>query len=342
MKSFMNSLVANEALRQRLGDDILGGSFSHAYILEGRKGSGRHTIAYLAAAALACEQKKQDGVPLPCMTCPACRKILSKLSPDVILVGTEDKASIGVDAIRFLREDVPLVPNDLDNKIYIIENADKMTVQAQNAFLLTLEEPPEYVGFILLCEDASYMLETIRSRAPILRTEPISRKLIDEYIQKNNRRASSMKANSPSDYEELLMASDSAIGRALELLDTKSLTPVLTARALAKDFISAAIEQNSSASLSLASRFSQKRDILSNELDLISLALRDLAMLKKSENAPLCFYSSREDALDICEQISIGRIMKLCSAVSLISDRINRNANVKLTIISLLSEADML
>ena len=182
MRQYMNNIIANESLRNRLCEDIIEGTLSHAYIIEGKRGSGKHTVATLTAAALACEEKKNAELPLPCMNCPSCRKILQGLSPDVIKVSSLEKATIGVDTIRFLKEDVSLVPNDLENKVYIIEEADKMTDQAQNAFLLTLEEPPSYVVFFLLCENSEKLLETIKSRAPILRTEPVSIELIDEYI----------------------------------------------------------------------------------------------------------------------------------------------------------------
>ncbi|MBQ8141288.1 MAG: hypothetical protein IJ038_06320 [Clostridia bacterium] len=343
MKPYMEALIANDSLRQRLCGDILGGRFSHAYIIDGVKGSGKHTIAYLAAAALACEKKDDTDAPLPCMKCQACKKILNKLSPDVITIGCDGRATMGIDSIRFLKEDVFLVPNELDNKIYIIEDADKMTPQAQNAFLLTLEEPPSYTGFILLCEDALSLLETIRSRAPVLRAEPIPVELIDEYIRKTDRRASQMKETSPSDYAELLMSAENGIGRALELLDPKALSPILTQRKLVKDFVKTAVDRNSHAeALALLSRFSSKRDGLAKELSQINTALRDLIVIKKSENAPLCFYESRDTALELCEKASIGRLMKLMSALSEAIDKIARNANVRLTLISLLSESDMI
>lgn len=343
MKQFMNSIIANELLRRRLCLDIQNGSLLHAYIIEGVKGSGKHTVARLTAAALACERKENDSLPLPCMTCPACRKILEGLSPDVITVGCDGKATMGVDSVRFLREDVYIVPNELEHKLYIIEDADKMTVQAQNAFLLTLEEPPSYAVFLLLCENADALLETIRSRAPVLRTEPIAPQLIDEYISKSDRRAAQMKLSAPQDYAELIMSAANGIGKALELLEPKALTPVLASRKLTKDFIYAALTRDShEKALSLITRFSSKRDALANELLSIQSALRDVIVTKKSENAPLCFYESRDSVLELCEMTSIGELMKLSAAISRASDQIARNANVRLTLISLLSDAEMI
>jgi DNA polymerase-3 subunit delta' len=343
MKRFMEQIVQNDGLKNRICSDILMGSFSHAYIIEGVKGSGKHTIARLSAAALSCERKNDDSAPLPCGKCEACRKILEFLSPDVITVGTEGKATLGVDSIRFMREDVYTPPNDLEHKIYIIEDADKMTVQAQNAFLLTLEEPPAYAGFILLCENAGALLETIRSRAPILRTEPISRQNIDRYITANDKRAATLKASAPKDYAELIAASENGIGKALSLLEPKELSPILERRRLAKDFISLATSNGSHKdAFALLSRFSQKRDALSEELKLIYVALRDLAILKKSENAELCFYETKDAALEASDAARTSELFRLISTVSDSIDSITRNANVRLTMISLMSEIGML
>ena len=343
MKRFMEQIVQNDGLKNRICSDILSGSFSHAYIIEGVRGSGKHTIARLAAAALSCERKNDGTAPLPCGSCEACRKILGSLSPDVITVGSEGKATIGVDSVRFLREDVYTVPNDLDHKIYIIEDADKMTAQAQNAFLLTLEEPPSYVGFLLLCENAGALLETIRSRAPILRTEPISRENIDLYITANDRRASSLKATAPDDYAELLAASENGIGKALSLLDQKELLPILEKRRLARDFVALSIKKGShKESLSLLQRFSTKRDALAEELRLIHTALRDLAVLKKSENSSLCFYASKATALEESEAASTSEIFRLMGILTTAIDNVSRNSNVKLTMISLMSDIGIL
>ena len=136
----MGSIVGNERLRQKLCLDILAGRLAHAFIIEGKRGTGKHTLALNTAAALACSAKDATDSDVPCGTCPECKKIFEGKSPDIITVGCEGKTTLGVDAVRFLKEDVHTVPNDLDFKLYIIEDADKMTVQAQNALLLTLDQ----------------------------------------------------------------------------------------------------------------------------------------------------------------------------------------------------------
>ena len=343
MKRYMDDIVANSALRQRIGEDIISGNFLHAYILEGNCGSGKHTIAKYIAASLACERKADNSAPLPCKTCSGCKKILADLSPDVITVTSDGKASLGVDKIRFLKEDVHIIPNELDDKIYIIEDADKMTTQAQNALLLTLEEPPSYARFILLCENSELLLETIKSRAPIMRTEPIPTHLIDEYISKKDVRALQMKASAPEDYAELLMSASFGIGRALELLDAKKFAPILENRRLVRDFLALVIGTDRSQSpITLLRRFAAKRDALAEQIDLLRLALRDLIVSKKSDSATLCFFASREQVSELCDATSIANLFKISNAADAAAERISRNANVRLTLVSLLSDTDMI
>ena len=343
MKQFMEQIIANDSFRQRLCSDILNDRLSHAYIIEGVKGSGKHTVARATAAALSCENKRDDSMPLPCGECRSCKKILGFISPDVITVGCGDRATMGVDSIRFLWEDIYVIPNDLDHKVYIIEDADKMTEQAQNAFLLSLEEPPSYVLFLLLCEDAGAFLETIRSRAPVLRTEAVSREQIDAYISASDRRAAQMKISEPLKYEELLMSAGNGIGQALELLEPKNFAPVLERRKLVKDFVRCALDNSSSEqAISIMRAFSTKREALSMELELIYTALRDILAVKKSDTVELCFYESRDTVFELSEKVSASKLVKLCDSVFEISERVERNSNVRLSLLSLLSGAEMI
>lgn len=342
MKDCFNTVVGNKALCRRLADDIISSRLPHALILEGPHGTGKHTIARLTAAALICE-KKETGAPLPCLSCLSCRKAIEHKSPDIIVVGRDDKATIGVDAVRFIKEDVSIVPNDSDRKIYIIEDADKLTIQAQNALLLTLEEPPSYVHFFLLCENSGLLLETIRSRAPVLRTELLSKEDIDKYISTTDRRAAQMKLSDPHTYGELIMASGYGIGRALEFLDPKVFSPIIQMRSLADDFIAATIRpKDVTEALMLLSRFSNKRDQLSLQLSTVIDALRDLMVIKKSDAAPLCFYADRERAIELSDEASAVFLFKLYESLCEAQDEISQNANVKLCLMKLASKTGIL
>ncbi len=342
MRQYMSRVVGNRALREKLCTDILSDKLPHAFIIEGAKGTGKHTIAMQTAAALACTKKTEEG-DFPCCECQACKKVLEAKSPDVTVIGTEGKATLGVEAIRFLKNDVVTVPNDLEFKLYIIEDADKMTVQAQNAFLLTLEEPPSYVRFMLLCESAELLLETIRSRAPVLHTEKIDNETLDGYICTADRRAAQLKLSSPSEYAELIMASKHGIGTALEYLDPKKFLPVKEMRKLVTemcDFATSAA--GTKRVLPLINAFSQKRDILLKQLALLSEAVADLLVLKKSDGVTLHFFADRDKAAELCDRVSISFLYNFEQAVITATDNIERNANVRLTMIKMISDAHII
>lgn len=336
----MPAIIGNETLKARLCHGVLTHSLPHAFILEGPRGSGKHTLAKMCAAALACTEQEDPQLPLPCMRCLSCRKILEGKSPDLITVGTEGKATVGVDAIRFLKEDIHVVPNDLDYKIYMIEDADRMTPQAQNALLLSLEEPPAYVHFFLLCENAGVLLETIRSRAPILRTEPIAKEDMDRYLCEHEPKAKQMKLSSPKQYAELLQASGSGIGQALEYLNTASFAPVLEQRMLISDFVESAVHGKDV--FPFLPRFSTKRELLKDQLNTLCDALRDLILLKKSENLSLLFFAEQNVAIELCDSVSLSFLYRMQEAVTKAIEDNTRNVNTRLLLMRMLSASQLI
>ncbi len=339
----LTAIIGNEALRTRFGEDARLGRFPHACILEGAKGTGKHTIATMTAAALVCEHKNDNTAPIPCLTCRNCKKILEGKFPDLIIVGREDKATLGIDAIRFLKEDVHIIPNDADAKTYLIEDADLMTPQAQNAFLLTLEEPPSYVHFFLLCEHSELLLETIRSRAPIFRTEPLSTDEIDRYLCEKDSRAAEMKRLHPLEYADLLTASGAGIGQALAYLDPKVWAPVRARRVLVRDVITAAVQRvGAKKILSLLFKLPQKREPLEDHLLSAADAVRDLMLLKKSDSAPLSFYSDRAEASELSDQASLLFLDGLLRAILQAVEDNHKNANIRLCLLHLATSAELI
>ena len=326
-----DALIGSEALRKRLATDVREGKLSHAYIIEGAVGSGKRTLARELCAALACTDRESGRIP--CGTCMACRKIYEGKCPDIIRITRGTKAGIGVDDVRFLRADVLTPPNDLDSKIYIIEDADTMTVQAQNALLLTLEEPPAYVLFLLLCQSATAMLETIRSRAPKVTLRPVPTDDIRAYLTNKERAFSAL---SKAEQEEILMIAGGSIGRAKELLDPKERGPIVARRELASEFVEQQTGKwESTQALTLMTRLGSKREDILPVLESVQTALRDLALLKRTENAPLCFYTDREKALEMCDRASLQGILALSERVESCRKALLRNANVRLTLTTL-------
>ena len=170
-------ILGNEKIRHHLRESIIKKSISHAYILAGDSGIGKSKIAREFAMELICE--KHTG----CGECPACRQFLADAYPDFFYMDAEGKESIGIDRIREnIVNDVSIRPYHGKVKIYIIDEADKMTVGAQNALLKTIEEPPEYVVILLLVRNMSLLLETIRSRCIKLLLSAVSNDRIKSWL----------------------------------------------------------------------------------------------------------------------------------------------------------------
>jgi DNA polymerase-3 subunit delta' len=349
------AVIGNTALMERLERDIRAGRLSHAYVLDGRKGSGRHTVARRVCAAIACENRPGQGervadtdqmglfdlldpiprktvdpnAPLPCLTCPACEKVLEGKCPDIHVIGREGKASIGVEAVRFLKQDVLIPPNDLDTKIYIIEDAETMTVQAQNALLLTLEEPPPYVLFLLLCDGSDALLETIRSRAPVLRTQPIPDETVRAYLRE--RRCTL----SDEDLDAVILRADGCIGQALTWADGRAVKPILKLRALCDEFMEACATRRYDRLPAVLSGFGNKRDGVEEAIALIRLAVRDLILLRHGEEVKLKYYTLRDHAEELAGRFTTRFLLKLYQALNTASASLEANGNVRLTLMQL-------
>lgn len=337
MKTSMPDIVGNISLRHRLCEDILNNSLSHAYILAGPRGSGKHRIAMQYAAAVACENKHDQDLPLPCSRCPSCRKILEGKSPDVITV-KKDGLSVKIGQIRELQTDVRTVPNDLDDKFYFIEDAQTMTRDAQNAFLLTLEEPPSFVHFFLLCDSAEPLLETVRSRAPVLRTEPISSAEIRKYLLQTNEAAAKLAQTDAAAFSDLLAIADGSIGRAEELVDEKEREPHVLRRKTAEELVSLALHRNIVPLLDLINSLPTKQDELLPILSTAGVVLRDLIALKQSGDAPLCFYVDREIAMEKAYSFSLSAMLSLYDVLTDTADTISKNVNMKLCLTAMIAK----
>lgn len=156
-------------IKNRFSTMALENRFPHAILLEGGNPKSLLALANQLAMIAVCTDPQKK----PCNQCAHCKKAKTGNHPDIITVLETDKKrkSISVDLIRWLREDAIVQPNEAPKKVYLIPKAETMTREAQNALLKLLEEPPAYAVFLLLCDQATAMLSTIRSRSQIYSLE---------------------------------------------------------------------------------------------------------------------------------------------------------------------------
>lgn len=157
-----DGLSVSNRFKEKIEAAIINGKLSHAIILEGSDSETRLKAAKEIAKAVICTSDRIR----PCGVCAGCRKADSMSHPDIHFLFKDDSsANIKVDQIRLLKHDAALLPNDCDKSVFIVNEAQYMNPQAQNALLKILEEPADYVTFILTCNSKSAFLETIVSRA---------------------------------------------------------------------------------------------------------------------------------------------------------------------------------
>ncbi len=172
-------IIGQEQIKEHLQNALSSKKISHAYIINGEKSSGKEFVAKVFAMALQCEK----GGTEPCQECHSCRQALSANQPDIICVSHEKPNTISVDDIRVqINNDVAIKPYSSPYKIYIVNEAEKMTPQAQNAILKTLEEPPEYAVIMLLTTNVDALLPTILSRCVVLNMKPVEDSKILRYL----------------------------------------------------------------------------------------------------------------------------------------------------------------
>ncbi len=176
-----DQIVGHDNIIQHMQHAYSMSKISHAYILEGDEGMGKKRLAGTYAKLLQCENPR-DGKA--CHSCSSCKQFESSNHPDVIHITPTKKTGYGVNDIREqILQDIHIKPYKSQYKIYIIEKADTMTVQAQNSLLKTIEEPPSYGVFFLLATNTRRFLQTILSRTVTLVLKPIALDLIQAYMQ---------------------------------------------------------------------------------------------------------------------------------------------------------------
>ncbi len=312
MKRIFPTLIGNPYIKEYIGEDIAKGINSHAYIIEGSEGSGKHTAAALIASALSCENRNSQDHPLPCGVCSNCKKITKGISGDVVYVNRGDKATLGVDVIRGIREGIFVTPNDSDYRTYIIEEADKMTEAAQNALLLTLEEPPSFVVFLLLTEDSSKLLETVRSRAQTVRCQSFLQDEIRSYLSQNDSVSDVIRRN-PQKLDDAVAMAGGTIGKALGiLLDSSTDSEALQLRIEALNIIPYLCRGRSSELLSaVMSQRSRAGAEVKEILIMIMCAVRDMIAVKKSMSPGLTFYTSIEEAQKLSSETPLRKLITI-------------------------------
>lgn len=316
-------IIGQEHMTGHLQNAIRMGKVSHAYIIQGEAGSGKKLLADVFATTLQCE----EGGIEPCGHCQSCKQAVSGNHSDIRRV-THEKASISVDDIRLqLNNDILVKPYSRPYKVYIIDEAEKMTEQAQNAMLKTIEEPPEYAVIILLTVNAKLLLPTILSRCILLNVRPVARGQIKKLLTEHYGIASFM-AEVAADFADGVPGKAIAYAQSGEFVDLKDEVIRVLRR-----LDSMPAEEIYKKVKEWAGRKAELSDILS----LINLWYRDVLVMKSTGGSGrLVFREEEKDLSAQAEQMSYARIEECIQAVETTRQRMSANVNLEVSLEMLL------
>lgn len=306
----------NTPLVEQLRRSAASGRSSHAYLFLGGAGAGKRLIANTFAKALQCEGEKR-----PCDSCKSCHAFNHGNHPDVIYFQPlkNGKTYTIEDVREQLLETVDLKPFQYEKKIYIIEKADTLNIQSQNALLKTLEEPPAHAVFLLLAERAEAFLPTILSRVVVMKIRPLSAETIADYL---------MQTGHLAEESHILSAyAQGRIGQALELVEDEGF------REMRQDILGK-LEALPSMSEGDAYLLAKDFEVYKNDLrflDIMELWYRDLLTAKSLREEGYLIQRDKKDAIFRAAKEPAALLAKKAAAVRTARMRLAQNTNFRLT-----------
>ena len=291
---------------------------SHAYILNGERGSGKKMLANLFASTLQCEK----GGPDPCNECHSCKQAESGNHPDIIQVTHEKPNTISVEDVRTqVNNDIMIKPYQGPYKIYIISEADLMTPQAQNALLKTIEEPPEYAVIFLLTENAQMLLPTITSRCVMLKLRNIKDTLIKKYL---------METVKVPDYKADMCTAfaQGNMGRAIMLANSEHFNEI---REEAVQLLKYIDEMDLNEVVKAIKRISAYKLEINDYLDIIMIWYRDVLIYKATQDVTKVVFKDQLSCIKArARKSSYEGIEKILESLEKAKSRLKANVNFDL------------
>ncbi len=273
-----HQIIGHESIIEHLQNSIQAGKVSHAYIFHGEEGMGKKLLASVFAKTLQC----MEGGIRSCNKCLSCMQSETGNQPDVAWV-THEKLSISVDDIRVqVNGDIRIKPFSSPYKIYIIDSAEKLTEQAQNALLKTMEDPPEYAVILLLVKNINVILPTILSRCVVLNLKPVDKKTIKAFL---------MEQYQIPDYMAEVAADFSGgnVGKAVKYASSEDFERKKEDVLHILRYID---EMELSEVISGIKTISENKPVIEDYIDLMMLWYRDVLMLKATNNPNLLLYKN--------------------------------------------------
>ena len=311
-------MYGNEDVKSLFAACIKENRLSHAYMLVGPAGCGKKTLT----EAVAMELARRDGAGEELVA-----KIASGHSPDVLTIPTEEKR-IGIDTVRSFVSTVYLTPNELDFKMYIFDDADRLTPQAQNALLKIIEEPPKRVYIFLLCQNPGSLLGTVRSRVISVNMQTFDADEIRAYLAENG----GFDGADEERTDFAMKMSGGALGAVKELISPEN--GEYEAYKKAAELVASLGKKNRSVSyfefLSSLTAFADSGEKLSLLLKYLTAIYRDILSAQNSEEIPLDILDD-DTAVHYAALFSVRTALSALTLITEVKKNMSFNTNLGLS-----------
>ena len=315
-----DDIIGHEQIIEHLQNAIELDKVSHAYIINGEKGAGKMLIADAFAMTLQCEKQER----IPCLKCRSCKQSLSGNQPDIIHVTHEKPGSISVEEIRTqLNSDIMVKPYSSPRKVYIIDEADKLTVQAQNALLKTIEEPPAYAVIVMLTSNADALLPTILSRCVQLNIKPVADKVLKRYLMERLR---------VPDYKADLSIAFARgnVGKAVALASSENFDLI---KKDALDMLRYLEDMEIHEVVEWVKKISDYKLEINDFLDILMVWFRDVLLFKATNDVNMLIFKDEvQEIKKKAARSSYNGLEEIINAIEKAKVRLNANVNFDLTI----------
>lgn len=300
----MRDFIGHEALINNFKQRCLKNTLSHAHLIAGEDGVGKGKLANILAKFILNGYLDREYV-------------------DIINYSSE-KSSFGVDDVRDIIEEVYKKPFEKDKKVIIIHEGNKLTIQAQNALLKTIEEPPKGVYIIILCESLELILDTIKSRCEIYKLKPLTKSELYEYIKIK-------KFNyDENEIKSAIAFSEGVPGRIDRYFNDDKLRElrnniVILIKNLNKNDLEAILQQEES--------FSNLKNDKEEVLNIFGLFIRDILINKEIENEEFIINSDKlEDIKELTKEMSFKKLNNMIKTIEEARRNIKSNVSWGMTL----------
>ncbi len=327
MKNFdFNQIIGHELVCDKLRHSISHNCTVSAYLFSGPEGIGKKTVANAFSAALLCEA---PACGKACGSCPSCRLFAAESHPDLLsLSAPEDKKSIGVELVREkLVKEAFIRPFHSTRKVFIIENSELLTTEAQNALLKILEEPPGYAVFLLLSTAPGQLLETVLSRCLKLQLSPLPARLTASFFE-------ALPGYSQEEKALAIAFSQGVIGKGLKILTDENYHK-LYVETMAQ---LAALPKSGSAFIDFEQFLGQNKEQIHEVIDFLLMFFRDCLRKDLNPGAKLICADCETAIHSFRASCSMAAIVSMMEAVITFRERLLKNAGFTIAALELFTK----